>query len=199
VKGWSLGGRIGGAANSYKAATFTKAYASDLGTSLSMNVAAQGTYTVNSFFDVQGEFLFTADEGGIKGTVLGYPISMTGSYQSLLIPILAKFNYRTSQYILSGFLGPYFSLPLGDGKVKTSDVAAEYLGVKSGSMDVTTPMGFILGVSAGKPAKNGILFGDLRFAWDAGATEFDLGGGDTKVLTRSAFLFSVGYEVPVGN
>jgi hypothetical protein len=184
---FAVGARAGVALNSYEAGDDYSAFADSLGSSTAFNVAAYGAYQFSSLFALQAELLFTADEGGIGAGEKSEVIS----YTSLMIPLLAKMTYRGSNFTLSALAGPCFNIPLGDAEL-TND-SGSY--AETYDYEVTAPVTIMLGVNVGKPAGNGVVFADLRYAFDLGDTEIERNGYKLEAFKRSAILISLGYEL----
>jgi hypothetical protein len=184
----SLGGRMGGSAHFYKLGSdMYEGY--DVDPHFSFNGGVQAAVNIFDVFAVQTELLFVKDTA--TATDSGGVLSIEST--SLLIPFLAKASIRPGNFVLSGFAGIYFTVPLGD-----MDVSIEYNGSPYGSTTAKfekAPLGFMFGADGGIKLGPGNLFADLRYAIDFSETGISLEGEEVSIYKRSVFMFSLGYEI----
>jgi hypothetical protein len=135
-----------------------------------------------SLFAVQAEALITGDSFELFS---GKTSLRTVSYNSLMVPLLAKLVYRPSIFMLQGFAGAYLSLPLGQMEVKHPN--------GSYSANFSLLSGFMAGGGAGIKLGPGTLMADRRYAAD-----FDnitaVYNGKMNVSRRNKVFFALGYE-----
>jgi hypothetical protein len=174
-----------------------------------------GTYNVNTLFAVQVEFNFMINNGV---TIDGYDqvkldeednsgeyvwdwdeceIDDKFTYVSLDIPLLARFNFRPKSFLLvSGLIGPYFSIPLGDLKNKF-----EYPNDSSGNDTrddkITNVMiGILAGINVGYNLGPGYITAGFRFMNNFNPVKADYWDErEVKIFTRRVLSISLGYEI----
>ncbi|GHV94413.1 hypothetical protein AGMMS50293_07330 [Spirochaetia bacterium] len=184
-----LGARIGGSPNFYKPAEEFKDLGVDsLEGSFGFNLAAQIAVQFVDLFAVQAELMYTHDKGSYKEG--GYELN--ASYDSLLIPILAKLTFRPNNFLIAPFAGIYFTIPLGEIEVKES---LSGYGSDSEKYEFETSAGFMIGASFGIKVGPGVLFADLRYAGDFTDTKIKDGGQSIEYFTRSKLPITIGYEI----
>ena len=232
-----FGVRLGGAPNFYKTSDDFNDFHSklkgihysfadanfdweDTYNSFGFNGAAQIALQLTDIFAIQTEFMFTQDEGEIN-CIIERGMSKIEekfiySYNSLLIPLLAKLTFRPQNISIAGFGGVYFSIPLG---TMNFDYDREVYGLMDGNytlskeMDIETAIGFMVGGSVGLKAGPGVVFVDIRFASDFKETRFKdkekikaYGGNYANtdiitlesIFTRSKLPITIGYEIGLG-
>jgi hypothetical protein len=114
-----------------------------------------------------------------------------------MLPVLAKYTFRPRTFLLAGFGGLYFTIPLkpmiyeGEKDKNGDRMQFEY--------DFNGPVGFIVGGNAGIKLGPGTLFLDIRYAGDI--TDFEVKGdwGSRAIYKRSLVVFSMGYEFGFGS
>jgi len=111
---------------------------------------------------------------------------MMVSYNSLMIPLLAKLVWRPSIFTLQGYGGAYLSLPLGTMKITHNN----------GSYDADFPLmtGFMAGGGFGVKLGPGFVMADIRYASDFGTVTAGY-NGIKDVSRRSNACFALGYEI----
>jgi hypothetical protein len=191
----SLGGRLGSSVHFYKPGSdMYEGY--DVDAHFSFDGAAQAAVNISDIFAVQTELLFTKDTVSVTDSYSGYVGKMSAESTSLLIPILARASFRPGNFVLSGIAGIYFTVPLGDMKIKYSIEEGGYTESESITADFEkAPLGFMIGANGGIKLGPGNLFADLRYAVDFGDTEASLEGEKLSIYKRSMFMFSLGYEI----
>lgn len=108
------------------------------------------------------------------------------SYNSLMIPLLLKVQYRPAIFMVQGYAGGYLSLPLGQMEVKHRN--------GSYSADFSVMPGFIAGGSFGVKLGPGAVVVDIRYTTDGGMVSATY-NGTRDVSHRSRVSFSLGYEL----
>jgi hypothetical protein len=196
----SLGARLGGSAHFYKLGSDLEDFYSgvniDIDSHFSFDGAVQAAVNISDIFAVQTELLFTKDT--VTGTAHagGYDIEESFESTSLLIPLLAKASFRPGNFVVSGFAGIYFTVPLGDMKDKRTVEYGGYIDSESYNYEFEkAPLGFMVGASGGIKLGPGNLFADLRYAMDFSDTEASLENVTEALYKRSMFMFSLGYEI----
>jgi hypothetical protein len=183
-----LGARLGGGPNFYKPASDLKdAGIDEIDGSFGFNGAAQIAVQLADVFALQTEFMVTHDEGTAKDS--GYKVE--ASYDTLLIPLLAKLTFRPNNLSFAGFAGIYFTVPLGDMEYKASGYGYS----ESEDLEYKAPAGFMIGASFGVNLGPGVLFGDIRYAGDFEETTIDFSGTDLDFFTRGKLPITIGYEI----
>jgi hypothetical protein len=165
---------------------------------ISFDLSAQFSIQIHQLFSLQLEVIATADAAAISyvrdmadetGNFLYRYETIYGfNYQSLIIPVIAKFTLRPDIFSLGILGGAYFSLPLGP--VNCSD---SFLGQKDNRTTTPNP-GWLVGVSAGIKLGPGVLFLDMRFMSDFITTKVQ-GTRTTEIFNRGIAAFGIGYEI----
>jgi TolB-like protein len=134
-------------------------------------------------FAVQTEVIITNDSFDLYS---GSNSIVSVSYNSLMIPLLAKVQYRPAIFMVQGYTGAYLSLPLGQMEVKH----------RNGSYSADFPVmpGFVAGGGFGVKLGPGAVVGDIRYAADFGFLSASY-RGTRDVSRRSTVSFSLGYEI----
>ena len=144
--------------------------------------------------------------------------SLTLTTDYLLIPVLAKLTARPAIFELSGLVGVYFTVPLGDIKF---DFSGGHIRWESGSTyfshyGVETidtefawdfpPIGLMAGANFGIKLGPGVLFTDIRFAMDfmpVKNKEKSVNSAwivkSKELFERKKILFDLGYRIGIGN
>lgn len=146
------------------------------------DVAVYTSVSIWSLLALQAEALYTRDSFS-----LNYDSNtMTVSYNSLIIPLLAKAVYRPSFLTVQGFAGPYLSLPLGQMEIKHSN----------GSYNADFPLmfGIMAGGGLGVKLGPGSVMADIRYAMDFGNVTANY-NGTRDVSHRNKLCFALGYEM----
>jgi hypothetical protein len=193
----SLGGRLGGSVHFYKPGD-DMYEGHDVDSHFSFDGAVQAAVNISDIFAVQTELLFTRDAASVTERDGGYVGKVSCESTSLLIPVLVKASFRPGNFVLSGIAGIYFTVPLGDMKVKYTLGGGGYneSGSTTGDFE-KAPLGFMIGANGGIKLGPGNLFADLRYAMDFGETEGSFQGSTETVslYKRSMFMFFLGYEI----
>ncbi|MDE5898166.1 MAG: PorT family protein [Treponemataceae bacterium] len=146
---------------------------------------------------IQLEALFTGNNGvKQEWEIDGAVATQSVSYTALDIPLLVTWDFNLGPVILTPFLGPNFSIPLGDAKVKS-----EYDG-KSFDSDISVSSHFIpgiaFGLAAGFPVGPGAIVTEVRYLHDftplSVSADGEDGDYDVDVATRGAFGISIGWQ-----
>jgi hypothetical protein len=187
--GFSVGARFGGAIPSYEAGEDLKNVASgvsvDLEGSFGFIFALQAAYNFTPMIGIQLEGIYNSDNIDLE--VAGVKVG-TLEASSLLIPVLLRVGTTVGPEIqIGGLAGPYFTIPLGDGKLAIT-------GMGSLEGEWTGSMGLMLGGFVGKKMGPGTVFADLRYGFDFSDTKFDYAGTEMKALKKSSFQLSAGYS-----
>jgi TolB-like protein len=169
----------------------------------SVDFAVQAAVQFSQFFALQTEVTVTGDSTHINATETvsdeyGRPLyayDTTYSYDStsLVIPVLAKFTFKPGIFVVAGFGGIYFPIPLGE--TRYSDSYAN----TTGTGTITPSVGFTAGGSFGIKTGEGILFADIRYMMDFGATQFSGADFTADVYKRQIVSFGLGYEIGFGS
>jgi hypothetical protein len=186
----SLGGRLGGSTHFYKLGSDMYEGYDVENPHFSFDGAVQAAVHISDIFAIQTELLFTKDMGSVSEP--GYDVKLSIESTSMLIPFLVKASFWSGNFVVSGITGIYFTIPLGDMKVKISENGY------SESYDADfkkAPPGFMVGASGGIKLGPGNLLADLRYATDFGETEGSFEGETVSLYKRSMFMFSLGYEI----
>jgi len=138
--------------------------------------------SVLKFLEIQTEAIITNDSFELNS---GNTWLFTVSYNSLMIPLLAKFVYRPSIYMVQGYAGAYLSVPLGQMEVKHRN--------GSYTSDFSLLGGLMAGGRFGIKLRPGIIFADIRYAGDLGNVTSDY-NGTKEISRRNKAYFSLGYE-----
>ena len=137
---------------------------------------------------------------GMKGSVTG---SASFSYLSLDIPLLITYDIDAGPVVITPFVGPNFSIPLGTLRHKQEstitmdgDVTKDFL-EKSYDFSSRFIPGIVAGVAVGLPLGAGALVADLRYVNDFTPVSVNPGAGrgETNLFTRRNFDISLGYEL----
>ncbi|MDR2247998.1 MAG: hypothetical protein LBE17_15225, partial [Treponema sp.] len=149
----------------------------------SLEAGVQVDVRITALFSLQGEAVFTWDNGSIwqyalndAGTDLDRYTRHFQSF-SLQFPLIAKLNFYPGKFRVSPFLGGYVVVPLGEMKT-----GSPYDEDASFSYTLSPPVGLLGGLSIAYPLKHGILFADLRYAADL--EEPDLNGSSMETYRR---------------
>jgi hypothetical protein len=141
--------------------------------------------SVLKFLEIQTEVMITNDSFDLN---FGNTWLFTVSYNSLMIPLLAKFVYRPSIYMVQGYAGAYLSVPLGQMEIKH--------GNGSYTADFSFLGGLMAGGGFGIKLGPGTVFADVRYAGDFGNVKANY-NGVKDISRRNKTCFSLGYEFGV--
>jgi hypothetical protein len=141
--------------------------------------------SVLRFLEIQTEAMITHDSFDLNS---GNTWLFTVSYNSLMIPLLAKFVYRPSIYMVQGYAGAYLSVPLGQMEIKHRN--------GSYTADFSLLGGLMAGGGFGIKLGPGTVFADIRYAGDLGNITSDY-NGTKEISRRNKAYFSLGYEFGV--
>ncbi|GHV74026.1 hypothetical protein AGMMS49940_13280 [Spirochaetia bacterium] len=154
----------------------------------SFEAAVHVSYDPWQYFGFQTEIIFTMDSAKLTrpGDLIvaqNLP-NITEKYNSfsLMIPLMVKGIFRFNRLVVSPFVGPYFTMPLG--KMTINDD-------KKSAFSVKVPLGVTAGAELGMHLGPGILFLDTRYAVDFGSTVL---ANETTVYQRNIVSFSLGYK-----
>ncbi len=163
-----------------------------LGVQLELGIFANNGVAV----DVDDSF----DDGGVKVNVTG---SASCSYLSMDIPLLITYDIPVGPVVITPFVGPNFSIPLGKLKSKL-EYTAKMEGFGEEKTDESTEYdidprfipGIVAGVEVGLPLGPGSLVADLRYVNDfTNVTIVPEGFDAVEMFTRRSFDISVGYAL----
>jgi hypothetical protein len=194
-----LGLRFGGSFRFYGLPKVVADYSSNYTQGFTYEAGVQVGFRFLSFLSVQGEVIFTQDNAPFRGpkfnivndTEIRY-IYFTDNYvsSSLMIPILVKFHIKKDPFVIAPFGGVYWAIPLGLLEFQTTETGGAN---QKYEYHLSSGLGMALGVNAGLKLGPGILFLDLRYAFDFGKTLIAMESG--REYTRSMISFSLGYEL----
>ncbi|MDE5898168.1 MAG: PorT family protein [Treponemataceae bacterium] len=142
---------------------------------------------------IQLEALFTGNNG-VKGKYesSGGNAVETVSYVALDIPLLAVYDFNVGPVVLTPFLGPNFSIPLGDAKSKSK--------ASGKSVDSDMPIaircipGIAFGLAAGFPVGPGAVVAEMRYLHDFTPLSIGENGVHVDIATRGALSISAGWQ-----
>ena len=181
-----------------------------------------GAFSINGqitdWLGIQVEFMYTHDT--IKLNSLGGSVVETDgmwldsgggdgefTFNSFMIPILAKVSFMPGNFYFAGFGGVYFGIPFGEMKFNGTLQAGEWQGIFK---PVNTNIGLMFGGNIGYHIGPGILFIDVRYTMDLSTMKFEPVEGSWSMwndyitkwrfmpdleFSRNKFLFSIGYKV----
>ena len=149
---------------------------------------------------VQLGFGVTANNGaGLEAEQQGVKVKVSFSYLSLDIPLLITYDIAAGPVVIMPFVGPNFSIPVGEPK---AGMEVEMNGTKmdmsdSSGMSVTGFVpGIVAGVAVGLPLGPGALMFDLSYVNDFTPVKAKQEGiDDQNLLIRRNFNISLGYEL----
>ena len=146
------------------------------------DAALFASVSIWSLLALQAEAIITNDFFDLSS---GKTSLMSVSYNSLMIPLLAKLVWRPSIFMLQGYAGAYLSLPLGQMEVKHRN--------GSYSADLSVLPGFMAGGAFGVKLGPGTLITDIRYAADLSNTTANY-NGSREISRRNKVFFALGYE-----
>jgi hypothetical protein len=158
-------------------------------------IAVYGNYMIFPKFSIQTELGLMVNNGmKLSGSFMGQSYEIKGSFTSLDIPILARYDFLESPVSL-GVLGGLY-LAFGFGQIKLEET-----GEPSVEKDVDgVRLGLTVGLAAGYKVGPGNIVADLRFLTDFSpvqARNFDDSNTGTSkdIFTRRGINLTVGYEM----
>jgi hypothetical protein len=163
-------------------------------------IALYGNYTIFPKFSIQAELGFMANNGMVlSGTMPDdTDVELRGSFTSLDIPVLARYEFLEDPVSLSVLGGPYLAFPLSKmkGELSMSPDTSGESGSENTKIDGIR-FGITLGLAAGYKLGPGSIVADLRFLTDFNPVRTKiLGGAKTEsVFTRRGINLTVGYEM----
>lgn len=149
---------------------------------LSFDASLFAAVSIWSLFAIQAEAILTNDSFELFS---GNSSLMTVSYNSLMIPLLAKLVWRPSIFMVQGYAGAYLSLPMGQMEVKHRN--------GSYSADIPLMSGFMAGGGFGIKLGPGSIIADIRYATDFGNVTIN-NNGTRDISHRGKVYFALGYE-----
>jgi hypothetical protein len=111
---------------------------------------------------------------------------------SIQFPILVKIGgILDSGMYIGGVGGVYFTLPVGNGELKTYT----FLGNHTFTGEWKASAGFMVGGVIGVVLGPGVLFADIRYGMDFSEVEFEFDGNTIKPFKKSGLGLGVGYTL----
>ncbi|MDR1862560.1 MAG: PorT family protein [Treponema sp.] len=120
----------------------------------------------------------------------GTSIELEGSYSSLDIPVLLRYEFLQQPLMVGLVAGPVLSIPVGD-------VELSFPSELGGSTDVKTKgitFGATAGVFGGYPVGPGKIIADIRFLMDFTPLKIKEGGETIEAIKRRSLNITLGYE-----
>jgi hypothetical protein len=162
---------------------------------IAFTISGYGAYYFTGNFGVQAElnFMFnqskewSASYSGVSG-------ALKGTYSSLDIPILLKYEFMNNPVILGLLAGPYLSFVLGDVELEGSGYMSG-AGFDDSFKADGILAGLTLGLYGGVALGPGRIIGDARFLMDFSPLTVDDSGYKAEVIQRYAINVTVGYEL----
>jgi TolB-like protein len=216
-KKFVFGGRLGpGFGLTALESEFKKDYFEpDVQSETSFFASVYGAYNITSHFGLQLELNFMMNNGI---TIDGYDqwkldetdsggnyiyteeeckITDKFTYASLDIPLLARFNFRpSSRLLISPFIGPYLSLPLGDLKNEYEYPDDSYADDSRDDKITSVLISVMTGVNIGYNLGPGYITADLRYRNDFAPLRADYWGErNVELFTRQIINITIGYEI----
>jgi len=149
----------------------------------SYNVSLYIAAPIWGLLAMQAEALITKDTFELFS---GNASIRTVSYNSLMIPVLAKLVYRPSIFTVQGFAGAYWSPSLGQMEVKHGN--GSYATKFSSFV-----FGFTAGGGLGIKLGPGNVMADIRYAGDF--NNVTTNSENKNISRRNKLLFALGYEI----
>jgi TolB-like protein len=187
---FSLGGRLGVSPHFF---TLSNDITGDVDNpATGFEPAIQGAFHFNDFFAVQTELALSFNKVSYSGNdPEDGPFSASFESWSLQIPLLARFTYgnpdKLGKFVLGGFAGISFNIPLGAMKAQSNLY-------DDSSYRFSMPPGYVIGINPGMTLGPGGLFADIRFCGDFTRTAIHDSSGTLAVYLRNTVSFSLGYE-----
>jgi hypothetical protein len=147
-------------------------------------LAGYGAYYFSDKVALQGELNFMINQ---NKTWEGSGFKLEGSYSSLDIPVLLRYEFLKEPATIGLLVGPFLSIPLSDIELSGD----------GGSRDIETDgvtFGITAGLFAGYPFGPGRVIGDVRFLMDFTPLKAKESGVTIEVLKRRSVNITVGYE-----
>ena len=166
----------------------------------SLSLAFYFNYAITDWLSIQPEFNFML----LQGTELGLSMAAMGiteavsiplRYNSLDIPLLVRFTPLRRPVMAGVVAGPHVSIPMGALSINNTPIIPQI--VIPGATAEASNVGMTLGLFGGVEAGPGRVLADIRFVTDFMASTLLLGGETYELLQRRAFVFSLGYEIPI--
>ena len=146
---------------------------------------------------VQLGFGVTANNGaGMEAEQQESKAKVSVSYLSLDIPLLITYDIPAGPVVIMPFVGPNFSIPVGEPKERMEVDGTDMSGSSGMSVTGFVP-GIVAGVAVGLPLGPGSLMFDLSYVNDFTPVKAKMEGVDEKtdLLIRRNFNISLGYEL----
>ena len=160
--------------------------------SFGFGAALHASYNFTDLLGVQAEFLINPYKSVARVNKTDTTITKT---TSLLIPILFRAGYAFSSGLqLTGVVGPYFTLPLGEAESFPADGGQ----VSKYDWNTEVPVGGMIGGIVGYQLGPGVLFGDIRFAFDFTSTRLMVGKQTTSYKNERYYAAKSGLHIGVG-
>jgi TolB-like protein len=150
---------------------------------------AQAGLQIARFLAVQVEALLSQDSFEYTSSDWGNYVSSFTS-RSLMLPVLAKFTWRSTRFLFALYGGGHMTIPFGRMDYKSNLD-------ESGSYQFAVPAGVTGGADFGVKLGPGVLFLDARYSRDLGNTSISDDGGTLSVYSRGKASISLGYEFGV--
>jgi TolB-like protein len=151
----------------------------------SYNAALYGAVSLLDLLELQLEAAVTGDFFELYS---GNTLQMEVSWTSLMIPLLAKFAWRPSIFVLQGYAGPGLNIPLSQLDVKHRN--------GSYTADISPTGGIVAGGSFGVKVGPGAIMGDIRYAGDFSSITAQYNGAK-DIAQRNKLSFFLGYEIGI--
>jgi TolB-like protein len=194
--------------------------------SIESSFGVNGAFSINGqitdWLGIQAEFMYTHDTIKMKsagGSVVeteGMNLDSGGgngefTFNSFMIPILAKASFRPGNFYIACLGGIYFNIPFGEMNYIGTLQAGDWKGTFK---PVNTNMGLMFGGNIGYHLGPGVLLVDVRYAMDLSSIKFEPTEGSWSMwndyitkwrfmpnmeFSRSKILFSIGYEIGIFN
>jgi hypothetical protein len=150
---------------------------------------------LNSLLSFQAELNFTfdnlvyrgIDDVGGAGEYIPVYANEKYTFYSLMVPLIAKANFRPGKFRLAPFAGIYAFIPLGEAPYRKNPAGEG----ASFSWSSAAPLGYTLGVEAAIKLGPGLLIGDIRYAGDFGTIAID--NDEETAYKRGGVSFTLGY------
>jgi TolB-like protein len=190
--------------------------------SIKSSFGVTGAFSVNGqitdWLGVQAEFMYAHDtvkiqtaggsvvetEGGKMGSEGG---NGEFSFNSFMVPVLAKITFNPGNFHFAGLGGVYFGIPFGELQFEGVLQAGKWQGVFK---PVNANMGLMFGGNIGYHLGPGILFVDARYVIDLTGIKFEPDDGSWTMwndysskwrfmpdmeFSRNKILFGIGYQI----
>jgi hypothetical protein len=201
AQGLLLGGRLGAGFGMHKNGEAmdnivdsfeTMGVSVDEKSGISFAITGYGAYYITGNFGIQAELNFMFNQSKEwAGSYSGVSGELKGTYSSLDIPILLKFDLMNDPVILGLLAGPYLSFALGDVELEGSG----YMGGDESYKAEGILAGLTFGLYGGLALGPGRLIGDARFLMDFSPLTVEDSGNTAEVIQRYGINVTVGYEL----